>query len=58
VDAIPTAARSCPRQRGCRVAGSCSLVAIAIAAMSAGLASTQLRLLREPVAASLSEAGP
>jgi len=37
---------------------ACSLVAIAIAAMSVGLASTIIRLLREPVAASLSEAGP
>jgi len=37
---------------------ACSLVAIAIVAMSAGVASTLVRLLREPVAASLSETGP
>jgi len=36
----------------------CSLAAISIAALSVGLASTIIRLLREPVAASLSEAGP
>jgi ABC-type lipoprotein release transport system permease subunit len=36
----------------------CSVVAIAIAAMSVGLASTIIRLLREPVAATLSEASP
>jgi len=37
---------------------ACSLVAIAVAAMSVGLASTITRLLREPVAATLSEASP
>jgi len=36
----------------------CSVVAIAIAAMSVGLASTMARLLREPIAATLSEASP
>jgi ABC-type antimicrobial peptide transport system permease subunit len=36
----------------------CAMVAIAIAAMSVGLASTIARLLREPVAATLSEASP
>jgi len=36
----------------------CSVVAIAVAAMSVGLASTIIRLLREPVAATLSEASP
>jgi len=37
---------------------ACCLVAIAIAAISVGLASTLARLLREPVAATLSEASP
>ena len=37
---------------------ACSMVAIAIAAMSVGLASTIVRLLREPLAANLSEASP
>ena len=36
----------------------CSMVAIAISAMSVGLAPTIARLLREPVAATLSEANP
>jgi hypothetical protein len=36
----------------------CSLVAIAIVAMSVGLASTIARLLRAPLAATLSEASP
>jgi ABC-type lipoprotein release transport system permease subunit len=36
----------------------CAMVAIAIAAMSVGLASTIIRLLREPVAATLLEACP